>query len=104
MTEKELGEELAARLRGGISSDLQFETRRSFLYALAFEDGGRLRLGLKPDREPVRGGGTGFEQRRSLDGSVHLWVAKTPSALKSLVFYRGGGAGPSSYLFITLKA
>ncbi|HEX6938205.1 MAG TPA: hypothetical protein VF158_02245 [Longimicrobiales bacterium] len=62
MTEAEFGEALASRIRERIGPELEVETKRSLLYALSFDDEGRLRLGLNRDGEPVRGGGTGFEQ------------------------------------------
>jgi hypothetical protein len=62
MTEAEFGEELARRIEQRLAAPLQVETRRSLLYAISFEDDGRLRLGLNARGEPVRGGGTGFEQ------------------------------------------
>lgn len=62
MTEAQFGEALASRIRERIGPELEVETKRSLLYALWFDDEGRLRLGLNRDGEPVRGGGTGFEQ------------------------------------------
>lgn len=62
MTEREFGEALAVRLRPMIPRHLQIETRRSLLYAVAFDGQGKLQLGLNARREPTRGGGTGFEQ------------------------------------------
>jgi hypothetical protein len=77
MTESEFGEELARRLRTRIHGDLEIETRRSLLYAVAFDDHGRLPLGLNLKGEPVRGGGTGFEQdlvifRRTAGGQTSI--------------------------------
>ena len=62
MTEAEFGELLAARVRSRLGADYEVETRRSLLYVIAFDDDGHLRPGFESMREPVRGGGTGFEQ------------------------------------------
>lgn len=78
MTESEFGEELADLLRARIGGKLEIETRRSLLYTVAFDDEGRLLLGLNDKREPVRGGGTGFEQ----DLVIFL---RTPSGDTSIV-------------------
>lgn len=77
MTEREFGEELARRIRARIGPGLEVETKRSLLYTLSFDDQGRLKLGQNPNREPVRGGGTGFEQdllifNRSPDGDTSI--------------------------------
>src|SRR6266511_4188239 len=37
-------------------------TKKSVLYALSFDEQGQLQLGIDAAGEPVRGGGTGFEQ------------------------------------------
>lgn len=60
--ETEFGEKLARRLRGVIRSRYHVETKRSLLYAVSFDDSGNLHLGQDHAREPIRGGGTGFEQ------------------------------------------
>ena len=61
-TEKSFGERLAKRLRPLIPQRYHVETRRSVLYSVSFDDNGELLLGQNDDREPTRGGGTGFEQ------------------------------------------
>jgi len=60
--ETEFGEQLARRLRPLIPAKYRIETKRSLLYAVAFDDDGKLHLGQNDAREPVRGRGTGFEQ------------------------------------------
>ncbi len=60
--EEEFGERLAAQLRPLVPKKYIIETKRSLLYAVSFSDDGSLQLGQNADREPTRGGGTGFEQ------------------------------------------
>lgn len=55
-------EKLANRLRPLLPARYTVETKRSLLYAVSFADDGTLELGQNKDREPTRGGGTGFEQ------------------------------------------
>lgn len=42
--------------------DCEVLTKKAVLYSLSFDDQGRLHLGINSQGEPVRGGGTGFEQ------------------------------------------
>src|SRR3954468_19233353 len=75
--EEDFGEKLAKRLRPIIPAKYSIETKRSLLYAISFDDQGILRLGQTPDREPTRGGGTGFEQdllifQLSSDGDTRI--------------------------------
>jgi hypothetical protein len=60
--EEAFGERLAKRLRPLLPARYTVETKRSLLYAVSFGDDGMLQLGQNKDREPTRGGGTGFEQ------------------------------------------
>jgi hypothetical protein len=60
--EEVFGEKLAKRLRPIIPAKYSIETKRSLLYAISFDDEGVLSLGQNDDLEPIRGGGTGFEQ------------------------------------------
>jgi hypothetical protein len=62
VTEDEFGIRLARLLKAKIPKKYTIETKRSLLYAVSFDDAGRLTLGQNAAREPVRGGGTGFEQ------------------------------------------
>lgn len=41
---------------------LEVATRKSLLYALSVDEDGRIQLGVDYKGEPLRGGGTGFEQ------------------------------------------
>jgi hypothetical protein len=61
-SEQEFGELLARRLGAILPAKYRIETKRSLLYAISFDDSGDLQLGQNADREPTRGGGTGFEQ------------------------------------------
>jgi len=75
--EEAFGEKLAKRLRPVLPSKYSIETKRSLLYAVSFDDQGVLQLGQNPNREPTRGGGTGFEQdlllfERSSDGQTSI--------------------------------
>ncbi len=45
-----------------IARRYQIEAKRSLLYAVSFDDEGKLQLGQNKQRQPTRGGGTGFEQ------------------------------------------
>jgi hypothetical protein len=56
------GERLAKRLRPLLPQKYSIDTKRSLLYAISFDDAGELQLGQNDDHEPMRGGGTGFEQ------------------------------------------
>jgi hypothetical protein len=60
--EATFAERLAKRLRPLIPRKYDIDTKRSLLYAVSFDDKGKLQLGQNDDREPKRGGGTGFEQ------------------------------------------
>jgi hypothetical protein len=61
-SEDAFGARLARRLRPIIPRKYEIDTKRSLLYAVSFDDHGGLQLGQNDDREPTRGGGTGFEQ------------------------------------------
>lgn len=56
------GGRLARRLRPGIPKKYEVGTGVSLLYAISFNDEGNLNLGQNDDGEPMRGGGTGFQQ------------------------------------------
>lgn len=90
MREAEFGEELATRIRARVGPGLEVATKHGLLYALAFDDNGRLRLGLNRDREPVRGGGTGFEQGRADLQSVNGWRHEHRSPGRDRVEVRWG--------------
>ncbi len=60
--EAAFGERLAKRLRPMLPQKYTIDTKRSFLYAISFDDAGELQLGQNDNHEPTRGGGTGFEQ------------------------------------------
>jgi hypothetical protein len=62
ISESAFGERLAKRLRPLIAKKYLISTKKRLLYAAPFDDEGRLELGQNSKREPVRGGGTGFEQ------------------------------------------
>lgn len=75
--EAAFGERLAKRLRRILPPRYSIETKRSLLYAVSFDDRGVLQLGQNRDREPTRGGGTGFEQdlllfERAADGQTSI--------------------------------
>jgi hypothetical protein len=75
--EEAFGEKLARRLRQIVPLKYNIETKRSLLYAVSFDDQGSLQLGQNADREPTRGGGTGFEQdlllfERSSEGQTSI--------------------------------
>lgn len=61
-SEDTFGARLALRLRPMVPRKYSIETKRSLLYAISFDDEGKLQLGQNAAREPKRGGGTGFEQ------------------------------------------
>ena len=60
--EEAFGELLAKRLRAILPAKYEIGTKRSLLYAVSFDDQGDIQLGQNAEREPTRGGGTGFEQ------------------------------------------
>jgi hypothetical protein len=75
--EDTFGQRLATRLRPLLARKYNVETKRSLLYAISFDDRGKLQLGQNAEREPMRGGGTGFEQdllvfERSSDGQTSI--------------------------------
>ncbi|SRR6266511_3511662 len=75
--EEAFGEKLATRLRQILPPKYNIETKRSLLYAVSFDDQGSLQLGQNSEREPTRGGGTGFEQdlllfERSSEGQTSI--------------------------------
>jgi hypothetical protein len=61
MNEKEFTHALVDRLRAFIK-DLEVETGRSIFYSVYIDETGNIPLHLNPQREPMRGEGTGFEQ------------------------------------------
>jgi len=69
-SEDAFGARLAKRLRPMIPLKYSIETKRSLLYAVSFDDEGKLQLGQDAERHPTRGGGTGFEQDVLLFESV----------------------------------
>jgi hypothetical protein len=60
--EDAFGRRLAKRLGPMLPRKYDIDTKRSVLYAISFDDEGKLLLGQDSDLEPTRGGGTGFEQ------------------------------------------
>jgi hypothetical protein len=60
--EDDFGKRLSQQLRPLVAKKYAIETKRSLLYTVSFDDEGLLQLGQNADREPTRGGGTGFEQ------------------------------------------
>ncbi len=75
MTEAEFAEEVKNLLKTTLPDGCEIDTKKSLLYSLSFDEQGKLQLGLNDDGEPVRGGGTGFEQ----DILVFEKVGRTPS-------------------------
>lgn len=61
MTEAEFAEKVVELLTS-LPAGCEIETKKSLLYALSFDEQGKLQLGLNDKGEPTRGGGTGFEQ------------------------------------------
>lgn len=61
MTEAEFADVLATWLPPFVPT-CEVATKKSVLYALPFDERGQLQLGLDAQGEPLRGGGTGFEQ------------------------------------------
>jgi hypothetical protein len=75
--ERAFGERLARRLRGALARKYLVDTGISLFYAISFDDAGNLRLPQSEEREPLRGGGTGFEQdllifERSAEGTTSI--------------------------------
>lgn len=61
MNEAEFAETVAGWLTLYVTG-CEVATKKSVLYALSFDEQGRLQLGVDEAGKPVRGGGTGFEQ------------------------------------------
>lgn len=61
MTETEFADRVAGWLWPFVQG-YEVATKKSVLYAVSFDEHGHLQLGLDAQGEPVRGGGTGFEQ------------------------------------------
>lgn len=60
MTEREFNEVLGRRV-GHRVAGCNVAVKKSITYHLAFDERGRIDLGQNADREPTRGGGTGFQ-------------------------------------------
>lgn len=61
MNENEFADRVAGWLPPFVPG-CEVATKKSVLYAVSFDERGQLQLGLDAQGEPVRGGGTGFEQ------------------------------------------
>jgi hypothetical protein len=61
MSESRFTETLIASLAPFVAG-CDIATRKSVLYAVSFDEHGKLQLGVDNAGEPIRGGGTGFEQ------------------------------------------
>ncbi len=61
MSESQFTETLIASLAPFVS-ECEIATKKSVLYAVSFDEHGKLQLGVNNAGEPIRGGGTGFEQ------------------------------------------
>ena len=61
MNEAELADTIASWLPSFVAP-CEAATKKSVLYALSFDEQGQLQPGLDARGEPLRGGGTGFEQ------------------------------------------
>lgn len=61
MTEAEFADRVADWLRPFVQG-YEVATKKSVLYAVSFDEHGYLQLGIDAQGEPVRGGGTAFEQ------------------------------------------
>src|SRR5205823_1193872 len=59
--EERFAQALVDRLRGTLPG-YQIETKKNVLYALYYDDDGRLQPGREGREIPLRGGGTGFQQ------------------------------------------
>ena len=62
MSEAEFAQKFADRISPHLPEGMEIETKISLLYSVCFDDSGALQLGLNNAGEPIRGGGTGFEQ------------------------------------------
>jgi len=78
---------LAGQLRPMMPRRYEVGLKRSVLYAISFDDRGGLQLGQNEDREPTRGGGTGFEQDLLIfERSAHGDTAIIPRVSVELKF------------------
>jgi len=62
MSEVDFASTFADSVRDYLPRGIEIATKKSLLYAISFDDTGKLQLGVNKAREPVRGGGMGFEQ------------------------------------------
>jgi hypothetical protein len=61
MSETQFADTVAGWLTSYVAG-CEVATKKSVLYALSFDEQGQIQLGVDAAGEPVRGGGTGFEQ------------------------------------------
>lgn len=103
-TETAFGERLVKRLRPLLLRRYEIETKRSLLYAVSFDDEGRLQLGQDREREPTRGGGTGFEQDLLIFERVPDVTADTTIVPRVSVELKFGGVSTHDAIVYSEKA
>lgn len=103
-SETAFGERLETRLRPLLPRQYEIGTKRSLLYAVSFDDGGRLQLGQDGQREPTRGGGTGFEQDLLIFERVRDETADTAIVPRVSVELKFGGVSTHDAIVYSEKA
>lgn len=103
-SETAFGERLARRLHPLLPRQYEIDTKRSFLYAVSFNDEGRLQLGQDRGREPTRGGGTGFEQDLLIFERVPDDTADTAIVPRVSVELKFGGVSTHDAIVYSEKA
>ena len=103
-SETAFGERLARRLRPLLPRRYEIDTKRSLLYAVSFDDEGRLQLGQDRGREPTRGGGTGFEQDLLIFERVPDDAADTAIVPRVSVELKFGGVSTHDAIVYSEKA
>lgn len=104
ISETAFGERLVRRLRLLLPRRHKIETKRGLLYAVSFDDEGRLQLGQDRGREPIRGGGTGFEQDLLIFERVPDDTADTAIIPRVSVELKFGGVSTHDAIVYSEKA
>jgi hypothetical protein len=87
MNEAEFTDELVKLLKAELT-DQQVEARKSIFYSLYIDEQGNIPLNLNKQGEPIRGGGTGFEQDILLFERVAGQTSIAPRVVVEIKFGR----------------
>jgi hypothetical protein len=87
MNESEFTDELVNQLQAELPH-LEVEARKSIFYSLYIDEQGNIPLNLNKQGEPIRGGGTGFEQDILLFERVAGQTSIAPRVVVEIKFGR----------------